>query len=109
MSEKFEDNLPPQEQKGEITQEILNLCGGNREAAQKVLEVRSKYDKEWWNSDDPMEIAEGQLNEPTLVMDFGKFHRAVEEVLGRTVNANEFGANTEGLKKELAAKKESEQ
>ena len=108
MSEKFEGNLPPQEQKGEITQELLDLCKGNHEAAQKVLAVRSKYDNEWWNSDDPMELAMGQLNESTLIMDFGKFHEAIEKALGRPVYTHEFGINAEGLKQELAAKKESE-
>ena len=105
MSEKFEGNLPPQEQKREITQELLDLCKGNREAAQKVLEVRSKYDNEWWNSEDPMEVAMGQLNEPTLIMDFRKFHEAIEKALGRPVYTHEFGINADGLKEELAAKK----
>ena len=105
MSEKFEGNLPPQEQKGEITQELLDFCRGNHEDAQKVLEVRSKYDNEWWNSDDPMEVAMGQLNEPTLIMDFGKFHEAIEKALGRPVYTHEFGINADGLKEELVAKK----
>ena len=107
MSEKFKGNLPPQEQKSEIDQELLDLCKGNREAAQKVLEVRNKYDTEWWNSDDPMEVAWGQLNEPTLIMDFDKFHEAIEKALGRPVFTHEFGINAEELKKELEAKKEA--
>ncbi|MCF7905728.1 hypothetical protein K9L63_00865 [Candidatus Gracilibacteria bacterium] len=105
MSEKFEGNLPPQEQKGEIPQELLDLCKGNQETAQKVLAVRSKYDNEWWNSNDPMEVAMGQLNEPTLIMDFGKFHEAIEKALGRPVYTHEFGINADGLKEELAEKK----
>jgi len=108
MSEKIEGNLPPREQKGEIDQELLDLCKGDREAAQKVLEVRSEYDTEWWNSDDPVEVAWGQLNEPTPIMDSRKFHEAIEKALGRPVLTHELGINVEGLKKELEAKREAQ-
>jgi len=56
----------------ETDQELLDFCGGDREAVKKVKEVRNKYAYKWWESNDPFEIAWGQLNEPILVMDIGK-------------------------------------
>jgi hypothetical protein len=92
----------PQE---EISQELLDLCKGNREAAKNVQAVREKYgDNKWWESSDPFELAWGQLNEKIQIIESNKFHKAIEEALGRTVNTYEFG-DPELLKKEMQGKR----
>ena len=44
----------------------------------------------WWKSVSPHDIVMFQLFEKRLCMDFGDFHKAVEEVLGRGVWTHEF-------------------
>jgi len=55
---------------------------------------------EWWKDMDAREIVAFQLYEPLLCMDFGDFHGAVEEALGRPVWTHEF-ANTDQIKAEF--------
>ena len=105
MREKFRGPEEPKNPQEEIDQELLDLCKGNREAAKKVQAIRSKYENKWWESSDPFEVAWGQLNEPALIMDFGKFHEAIEKALGRPVYSHEFGLNAEGLKEEMQCKR----
>ena len=105
MREKFRGPEEPKNPQEEIDQELLDLCKGNREAAKKVQAIRSKYENKWWESSDPFEVAWGQLNEPALIMYFGKFHEAIEKALGRPVYTHEFGLNAEGLKEEMQGKR----
>jgi len=59
----------------------------------------------WWLTKSPREIAEFQLREPKLCMDFAAFHEAVERALGRPVFTHEF-ARPAWLLDELAGKRE---
>ncbi len=72
------------------------------EENQKVIrEAQEKYgDYYWWLSGNPVEIAMNQLFEDVLLVDFGTFHKGVEELLGRPVWTHEFGLNMEGLREE---------
>ncbi|MFZ2414425.1 MAG: hypothetical protein WAW33_00230 [Minisyncoccia bacterium] len=86
----------------ETDQELLDFCGGDREAVKKVKEVRNKYAYKWWESSDPFEIAWGQLNEPILVMDIGKYMEALNTVLDRPVYNHELtSSNLEKLREEI--------
>jgi hypothetical protein len=60
----------------------------------------------WWENADAKTIAAFQLKEKLLCMPFDKFHAAVEEALGRTVWAHEFGMNWNGLQEELQGLRE---
>ena len=71
-----------------------------------ALSVKARYNVEgvitrsryaWWESTDCMVVAENQLMENVLMVDFGYFHGCVEKLLGRPVYANEFGVNRDGL------------
>jgi hypothetical protein len=53
----------------------------------------------WWKDKSACEIVEFQLFEDRLCMDFGAFHSAVEQVLGRTGWTHEF-AFADGLRQE---------
>jgi len=59
----------------------------------------------WWRTKSPREIAEFQLREPKLCMDFSDYHKAVEDALGRPVFTHEF-ARPQWLLDELAGKRE---
>lgn len=54
----------------------------------------------WWKDAEPREIVEFQLYEDLLCMDFGAFHKAVEEALGRSVWTHEF-ADAAALRREF--------
>ncbi len=99
-----------QKQEFKITQEILEICKGDEEAAKKVLEVRNEYINDWWNSEDASDKAWGQLHERILVMDFREFKRAVRDALDRQeegVFTSEFyGEGAENLRKALKTKLE---
>lgn len=58
----------------------------------------------WWDGLPAEAIVAFQLYEPLLCMDFGDFHKAVEEALGRPVWTHEF-ANGDSLKSEFEGKK----
>jgi len=61
-----------------------------------------KYgDNKWWESENLKEIAYYQFNEDVLLIDFVKYHEAMEKLLGRSVFTHEFGLNIEGLKQEV--------
>lgn len=63
-----------------------------------VEETKSKYgDNRWWDSDDPNVLFLGQINEPILLVDFVKFHKATEKALGRPVFTHEFAASVHEL------------
>lgn len=60
----------------------------------------------WWRTKSPREIAEFQLREPRLCMDFSEYHEAVEKALGRPVFTHEF-VRPDWLLDELAGKREA--
>jgi hypothetical protein len=58
---------------------------------ENIKKTKAKYGKNhWWASKDPKELFWGQINEPILIIDFGKFHEAAEKALGRPVWSHEF-------------------
>lgn len=63
------------------------------------------YETRWWEHVGHFEQAAFQLFEPKLCMPFSLFHEAVEKTLGRGVFTHEFGANVDGLRKELLGEK----
>jgi len=70
----------------------------NREAMRKT---QARYgDNKWWLSDNWAEMAYYQLSENMLLVDFGDFHKGVEELLGRPVWTHEFGLNIDVLRAE---------
>jgi len=71
------------------------------QSRKNVLKTMVKYGtNQWWNSQDPVEIAQYQLFEDILMVDFSIFHEGVEKLLDRPVWTHEFGLNNEGLKRE---------
>ena len=60
---------------------------------------------EWWKDKTPHDIVMFQLFEPRLCMNFGDFHKAVEESLGRSVWTHEFGLALDDIKKEFLGDK----
>ena len=52
----------------------------------------AKYWKEhdWWNSNDPADVASGQICEQILMVKFDVFHEGMEKLLGRPVWTHEF-------------------
>ena len=68
-------------------------------------EALALYGLEWWVSASNEEIVGFQLYEPLLCMPFGKYHEAVEKVLGRSVWTHGF-AFIDGLKAEFEGKAE---
>jgi len=73
------------------------------EIKQNANKAKAKYNKTWWESNDPEVIFLGQIKEEVLLMEFDKFHKAAEEALGRPVYTHEF-ANTEELLDEFFGK-----
>ena len=61
----------------------------------------------WWKDLPADVIVAFQLYERRLCMDFGDFHKAVEESLGRPVWTHEF-ADVEGLRAEFEGKRPPE-
>lgn len=61
------------------------------------------YHSGWWKNLSAHDIVMVQLFEEKIriCIPFGKFHRAIEEVLKRPVYTHEFGLNLEGLRKEF--------
>lgn len=55
----------------------------------------------WWKEKTAREIVQFQLFTEELCMNFGDFHQAVEETLGRPVWTHEFAMNYNGLVKEF--------
>ena len=68
-----------------------------REQAIKLAE------SEWWEGLSDHDIVMFQLFEDKLCMPFGRFHEAVEKVLGRPVWTHEFAFD--GIKKEFLGDK----
>ena len=56
-----------------------------------------------WTSE---QIVRFQLFQKKLCMDFSVFHKAIEEVLDRSVFTHEFGMNYDGIVKEYLGEKE---
>ena len=70
--------------------------------AEAIRIYRSKVWEKWSND----KIVKHQLLQKRLMMDFSKFHEAIEKVLNRPVYTHEFGLNYEGLIQEwLGTKK----
>ena len=59
------------------------------------------FDSAWWVGKTARELAEFQMSTAELCMPFGRFHKAMEEALGRPVFTHEFGLNYDGLLAEL--------
>jgi hypothetical protein len=66
-------------------------------------EAIAKAKTQWWKEKTPEEIVAFQLYEDKLCMDFGDFHKAVEDALGRGVFTHEF-AYSDNLKREFEGK-----
>ena len=75
---------------------------------QRRIEIaKAKYEEPfWWDSDDDRVLAEMQLQEPILILPFGRFHEAVEKALGRPVWTHEF-ASVPTLLAELRGEREA--
>ena len=61
----------------------------------------------WWKDKSPRDICRVQLFTAELCMDFGDFHKAVEDCLGRPVFTHEFGLNISGIVAEFLGVGES--
>ena len=61
------------------------------------------YNSGWWKGISAHDIVMFQLFEETvrICIPFEKFHKAMEEVLDRSVYIHEFGLNIKGLRKEF--------
>ena len=64
-------------------------------------------ESKWWIGKSHQEIAEYQLQQECLCIDFPIFHQAVEESLGRSVFTHEF-ANQQALLLEFVAKQNAQ-
>lgn len=58
-------------------------------------------DSNFWEGKTAREIAGFQLFTDELAMDFGLFHKSLEESLGRSVFTHEMGLNYDGLVREF--------
>ena len=69
--------------------EIQNLCAGEitQDTAKIIAGTRFWEQPDW----EDIELFELQINQTILVMDWGVFHRATEDALGRPVWTHEFG------------------
>jgi hypothetical protein len=59
-----------------------------------------------WETWTDEQIVRFQLFQKKLCMDFGRFHQAIESVLGRSVFTHEFGLNYDGIVQEYLGTKE---
>ena len=62
-------------------------------------------DSGWWKGRPAKEVAKFQLFTDELAMDFGDFHAALEEALGRPVWTHELALNFDGIAAELLGEK----
>ena len=62
-----------------------------------IEQAKVKYKEAWWDSDDPVVVFLGQIQEPILLIDFSAFQKAAEEALGRPVWTHEFAEPKELL------------
>jgi len=72
---------------------ILN----EEERERNIEETKAKYKEAWWKSDKAEVLFLGQIQEPILLIDFSKFHKATEQALGRSVETHEFAEPEELL------------
>ena len=80
------------------TEDRLNEITSDESRA-NVIRVMEKYgDNKWWESDDPTYIAQYQLFESTLMVDFSVFYEGIENLLDRPVWMHVFGINANGLR-----------
>ena len=75
----------------------------DEEARKRMEEAMARHDKPWWDSDDLLVLAKGQLSERILLIDFALYHKAVESALERPVWTHEF-IDRKGLLAELEGK-----
>jgi len=61
----------------------------------------------WWKGRPAKEVAKFQLFTGELAMDFGDFHAALEEALGRPVWTHELAMNFDGIAMELIGEKDA--
>lgn len=82
----------------------INKTSENQEAYEIVKkcldQMESSGDNYWWISEDKKVLGYYQLMNPILLIDFERFHEALEFLLGRPVWTHEIGLNYEGLKEE---------
>lgn len=65
-----------------------------------VRGVIQKYrDNHWWESDNPLKVAMHQTFEDVLLVPISKFHKGLEELLGRPVAIHELGIQRDSLEK----------
>jgi hypothetical protein len=57
-------------------------------------------DNRWWTSNDLRVIGYYQLMSPVMLVEFPKFHKAVETLLQRPILTHEFAQNWDGMKAE---------
>jgi len=88
-----------------ITNQYINNLFGKDLPKQNIDNIKKtmkKYgDNYWWESKDLIEIAKYQIFEPTLLVEFSKFHEGIEKLIGRPVYTHELGLNVEGLRQEV--------
>ena len=77
------------------TQEALDALSVEARYNVEAAIARSLY--AWWESTDYVVIAENQLIENILMVDFGYFYECVEKLLCRPVYTREFEKNRVGL------------
>ncbi|SRR6266567_5087366 len=73
--------------------QYVSTLGVPVENQQACLQAMQKYgSNHWWEPGvDPRDLAYYQLKEPIMLVEFARFHEAVELLLGRPVWTHEFG------------------
>jgi hypothetical protein len=67
----------------------------------RTREAMQKYgDNHWWESDDDLEIAMYQISEGIRMVDFSRYRRGLDQLMGRHVSTLELAANMEDLREE---------
>ena len=61
----------------------------------------------WWKGLPARDVAKFQLLTQELCMDFGDFHKALEESLGRPVFTHEIGLNFDGIVHEFFGERDA--
>lgn len=66
----------------EIRKNYLNSIGVTGDAQERYLAVMSKYPFDWWESNDPLVVAEFQLNEPLPLVPIIRLQNCLESIMG---------------------------
>lgn len=72
----------------------------------KMLKILNEYgDDKWWFSDNPEVIVRHQIGQSFLIIEFNKFWKALQNVLGRPVSLKELDPDKiDRLKEEVKEK-----